>query len=121
MTLLLTVDNIKSLIQKIGIHPFYDLLFKQLTQDFTDWDQFKPYPRHVTHYPHGVIELMPISKNDFYAFKLVNGHPNNPDQKKLTVAAVGMLSDVPTGYPQLFCEMTLLTAFRTSASGRLMC
>ncbi|MBN9612370.1 MAG: ornithine cyclodeaminase, partial [Actinobacteria bacterium] len=68
------------------------------------------------HTPFGVIELMPISDPDTYAFKYVNGHPSNPARGFQTVTAFGVLADVHNGYPVFLAEMTLLTALRTAAT-----
>lgn len=62
-----------------------------------------------------MIELMPTSDGQLYGFKYVNGHPKNMREGLQTVTAFGVLSDVYTGYPVLFSEMTVLTALRTGA------
>jgi len=62
---------------------------------------------------------MPCADQQHYAFKYVNGHPGNPLKGKLTVVAIGLLSDVDSGYPLMISEMTLLTALRTAATGVL--
>ena len=67
----------------------------------------------------GVIELMPASDGQLYAFKYVNGHPKNTSVGLLTVTAFGVLSDVVTGYPLLLSELTLTTALRTAATSAL--
>jgi ornithine cyclodeaminase len=67
----------------------------------------------------GVIELMPTTDGEQYAFKYVNGHPGNPAQGLQTVTAFGVLADVYTGYPTFLAEMTLLTALRTAATSGL--
>jgi ornithine cyclodeaminase len=59
---------------------------------------------------------MPCSDQDYYSFKYVNGHPQNPRAGKLSVVALGVLARVDDGYPVLLSEMTLLTAFRTAAT-----
>ena len=116
---LLTVDDIVQMIDAIGIERCFVELVEALRQDFSRWKDFEKKPRIPTHLPDGVIELMPICGPDYYAYKYVNGHPNNPQQQKLTVAAMGMLSDVSNGYPVLISEMTLLTALRTAATAAL--
>lgn len=115
----LTVADIRELIHIVGLEKFFELIVTALEEDFVRWHQFNLSPRHATHYPHGVIELMPCSDNALYAFKYVNGHPANTRKGKLSVIAVGQLSEVDTGYPLMICEMTLLTAFRTAATGVL--
>ncbi len=72
-------------------------------------------PRVGSHSDVGVIELMPTSDGVLYGFKYVNGHPKNMGEGLQTVTAFGVLSDVYSGYPKLFTEMTLLTALRTAA------
>ena len=63
---------------------------------------------------------MPITDAQCFAFKLVNGHPNNTRSGLPTVMAIGMLADVTTGAPRLLCELTLTTAIRTAAMSALM-
>lgn len=120
MVKLLSLADINALIKKVGILQFYNQLIDRLNGDYVRWDEFHKSPRHAIHYPHGVMELMPIGDDDFYAYKFVNGHPNNPKDNKLTVAALGMLAEVPNGYPLMLTEMTLLTAFRTAATSALV-
>ncbi len=116
---LITTTDMCQLVRQIGLDEFNARLLKNLEEDFSRWEQFQLSPRHATHYPHGVIELMPSADDELYAFKYVNGHPSNPKQGKLCVVAVGMLADVPTGYPLMMCEMTWLTALRTAATTAL--
>lgn len=116
---ILTVDDICGLVQAIGIEVFLARLIGVLEEDFARWEQFQKSARHVTRYEQGVIELMPCADDELYAFKYVNGHPGNPARHRLSVVALGLLSEVATGYPLLFSEMTLLTAFRTAATGAL--
>lgn len=116
MTRLLTINDIKTIIHKVGIEQCFVELVNALEQDFSDWNTFEKIPRIANHFPHGVIELMPICGKDYYAYKYVNGHPYNPKQNKLTVVAAGMLAEVESGYPVLISEMTILTALRTAAT-----
>jgi ornithine cyclodeaminase len=116
---IITVSDIRKLIQLIGLDNFFKRVVAALENDFGRWHAFILSPRHATLYPHGVIELMPCSDQQFYTFKYVNGHPGNPRAGKLTVVALGLLSDIGSGYPLMISEMTLLTAFRTAATGVL--
>lgn len=116
---ILSVKDIQKLIQIIGLDNFFKHVITALEEDFGRWNEFILSPRHVTHYPHGVIELMPCADQQYYAFKYVNGHPDNTLEGKLTVVAIGLLSDAGSGYPLMISEMTLLTAFRTAATGVL--
>ncbi len=115
----ITTSDMRQLISRVGLAKFNKLLFEALRQDFSRWHDFQLSPRHATHYPHGVIELMPCADDKLYAYKYVNGHPSNTSDGKLCVVAIGMLAEVDSGYPVLLCEMTWLTALRTAAVAAL--
>lgn len=87
--------------------------------DFRRWESFDKTARVASHTPFGVIELMPTSDAELYAFKYVNGHPANPARGFQTVTAFGALADVHNGYPVFLAEMTLLTALRTAATSAM--
>ena len=116
---ILSVTDIRQLIRIIGLESFFKQVICALEQDFGRWNEFMLTPRHRTLYPDGVIELMPCADRQLYTFKYVNGYPDNPLKGKLNVVAIGLLSDVGNGYPLMISEMTLLTAFRTAATGVL--
>lgn len=116
---ILTVTDIRELIQAVGVENFFKRIIIALEEDFGRWHEFMLSPRHGTYYPDGVIELMPCADRQHYTFKYVNGYPGNPLKGKLNVVAIGVLSDADDGYPLMISEMTLLTAFRTAAAGVL--
>ncbi|WP_027150614.1 ornithine cyclodeaminase [Methylobacter tundripaludum] len=116
---ILTVTDIRGLIHIISLENFFKRVISALEEDFGRWSEFILSPRHGTYYPDGVIELMPCADRQHYAFKYVNGYPGNPLKGKLNVVAIGVLSDADSGYPLMISEMTLLTAFRTAATGIL--
>ena len=120
MTKIVTIDDVKAIINKVGILKFFRELVLQLESDFKRWDEFKKSPRHAIHYPQGVMELMPTSDDQEYAFKFVNGHPGNPKNNKLSIVALGLFAEVHDGFPLMVSEMTLLTAFRTAATSALV-
>jgi ornithine cyclodeaminase len=113
---IVTVDDINSLVHRVGIDQFFLQLIECIREDFKAWDTFQKSPRHACHLPHGVLELMPICGEKYYSYKYVNGHPCNPSRNLQTIVAMGMLADVESGYPLMISEMTLLTAFRTAAT-----
>ena len=119
MLRIITVDDIRTLMRKVTLKSFILRLIDRLEKDFLRWNEFEKTPRLASHYPHGIIELMPISDKDYYAYKYVNGHPANPLENKQTVVAIGTLADVNSGYPVLISEMTILTALRTAATSAL--
>ncbi len=119
MTRYIGVGEMAALIRREGPEKVLRKLALYLRTDFARWPEFDLAPRPASHSPLGVIELMPVADAKTYAFKFVNGHPGNPSQGKLTVAAFGVLADVATGYPLLVSEMTILTALRTAATSAL--
>jgi ornithine cyclodeaminase len=110
-----SVDNMMRLVHHIGVEKFIADLAQAIEEDFAKWEKFDKTPRVGSHSDVGVIELMPTSDGQLYGFKYVNGHPKNMGEGLQTVTAFGVLSDVYSGYPKLFTEMTLLTALRTAA------
>ncbi len=119
MVRVITVQDVNQLLKKVTLKTFFLKLIDQLNSDYSRWHEFQKSPRHATHVPDGVIELMPISDKEYYSFKYVNGHPNNTRQHKQTVIATGQLSLVESGYPVLISEMTVLTAIRTAATSAM--
>ena len=113
------VERIQELLARRGVARFIEELAAQIESDFLRWESFDKSARHATHSSGGVIELMPASDGQLYAFKYVNGHPRNTAVGLLTVTAFGVLSDVATGYPLLLSELTVTTALRTAATSAL--
>jgi ornithine cyclodeaminase len=113
------VERVQQLLARRGAARFIEELAREIEADFLRWNSFEKSPRHATHSAVGVIELMPASDGRLYAFKYVNGHPQNTSVGLLTVTAFGVLADVQTGYPLLLSELTLTTALRTAATSAL--
>ena len=113
------IERVRELVHRLGPARFIEELAGEIETDYLRWREFEKSPRHATHSPLGVIELMPASDGQLYAFKYVNGHPKNTSVGLLTVTAFGVLSDVVTGYPLLLSELTLTTALRTAATSAL--
>jgi ornithine cyclodeaminase len=109
------MDRIRELVRRVGTANFISNLALEIESDYRRWAKFDKSPRHASHSPVGVIELMPASDGERYTFKYVNGHPKNTARGLLTVTAFGVLADVDTGYPVLLSELTVTTALRTAA------
>ena len=120
MTQLLDVAGAARWIRRDGAERILVRMAERLEADYRRWQSFERIPRIASHTPIGVIELMPTSDGETYAFKYVNGHPSNPARGLQTVTAFGALADVGTGYPTFLAEMTLLTALRTAALSALV-
>jgi ornithine cyclodeaminase len=113
------VERVQELVTRVGPSRFIEALSHEIEADYRRWREFDKSPRHATHSPVGVIELMPTSDGRLYSFKYVNGHPKNTAEGLLTVTAFGVLADVETGYPLLLSELTFTTALRTAAMSAL--
>lgn len=119
MVLVIEVSDVKKIISKIGLENFTRELINETEKYFSLWKEFQVKRRNTFYFKEGVIETMPIANSQLYSVKLVNGHPFNPMKGLLTVAAIGILADVKTGYPLMITEATLLTALRTGATTAL--
>lgn len=115
-----SVQAMAKMIQNYGVEQCITDLVAALEQDFLRWEQFEKSARFASHSKDGVIELMPVSDGEMFACKYVNGHPINTKRDLQTVAAMGILSDVDTGYPILLTEMCILTALRTAATSAML-
>lgn len=115
-----SVQNMMRLVHHVGIEIVLRELTDAIEADYLRWPKFEKSPRLASHSAEGVIELMPTSDGEAFAFKYVNGHPSNTGKGLQTVAAFGLLARVDTGYPLLLAEMTLLTALRTAATSAMV-
>jgi ornithine cyclodeaminase len=116
MTRFIDVPTMSRLVADIGVSRFIGELADAIRDDFVRWPDFHKSARLADHSAIGVIELMPVSDADRYAFKYVNGHPRNTHRGLFTVMAFGVLAEVDTGYPLLLSELTVATALRTCAT-----
>ncbi len=117
--LFMDVDAVVDLVQKIGLETVLAEMAVYIEEDFVRWPVFEKSPRLASHSAHGVIELMPTSDAEAFAFKYVNGHPGNTGDGLQTVVGFGVLASVRTGYPELLAEMTITTALRTAATSAM--
>ena len=114
-TRFLGAETVAAMVARKGLTPCIAALADYIRDDFRRWASFDKSARVAAHSPHGVIELMPVSDRALYAFKYVNGHPDNHRFGLSTVMAFGVLAEVETGLPLLLSELTLTTALRTAA------
>ena len=114
-TRFLSTDDVVAIVRRLGMAECLRAMADAIHADYLRWQNFDKQARVASHSETGVIELMPISDGDTYAFKYVNGHPSNGRLGLPTVMAFGGLADVATGVPVLLSELTLTTAIRTAA------
>ena len=119
MTRFLDVPAMTRLVQQVGVPRFIAELARTIGDDYQRWNEFDKSARLACHSDVGVIELMPVADAQRFAFKYVNGHPQNTARGLFTVMAFGVLAEVETGYPLLLSELTLTTALRTAATSAL--
>ena len=118
-TLFLSAPDVAGIVRRKGLKACLTGIADNIHADFLRWESFDKSARVAAHSSVGVIELMPIADDQTFAFKYVNGHPNNTRFALPTVMAFGVLADVATGVPRLLSELTLSTAMRTAAMSAL--
>lgn len=119
MTRYIDVVDVQELASRLGVATMMTEMACFIREDFLRWEKFQKSPRTANHSEVGVIELMPASDGQHYAFKYVNGHPQNPTHGLSTVMAFGVLAEVATGFPMLLSELTITTAMRTAATSAM--
>ncbi len=119
VTRFVSVPTLREMVATVGFEDFLGGIAATMREDFKRWESFDKCARVASHSDIGVIELMPASDEEHYAFKYVNGHPANTAKGVSTVMAFGALAKVETGYPVLLAELTLTTAFRTAAASAI--
>lgn len=115
-TLYLSAPDVIEIIRRKGFAACVAEVAARIEAEFRRWESFQKIARVANHSRQGSIELMPISDDETYTFKYVNGHPKNTREGLPTVMAFGVLADVDTGAPQLLSELTITTAIRTAAT-----
>jgi ornithine cyclodeaminase len=109
-------QSISLMVHAIGMQKFMLDLVDRVLQSYVHWDEYDHQPRQACYYPQGVIELMPSSDHQWHGVKWINCHPENVKLGLPTIVGLGVWSSVSDGMPQMICDMTLLTAFRTAAA-----
>ena len=94
MTRLIDLPALSQLVQAIGPAALIGQFAQAIEADFLRWPEFDKSARSACHSERGVIELMPVAGATHYAFKCVNGHPDNPARGLPTVMAFGVLAEV---------------------------
>ena len=90
----LSAEDAARIVARKGLAACIEGIARCLEQDYLRWGEFDKSARVANHSTDGVIELMPISDNETYTFKYVNGHPRNFKLGLPTVMAFGALAAV---------------------------
>ncbi len=122
-TVLITEKNLATLIQKVGMDQFMDLLIQDIEDGFRLYEsgRIEILPRYGFTYEmpkYGLLELMPARlKGDGVYIKTVGYHSNNVEVYSLpTILAKMDYFSQKNGLLMATGEATLLTALRTGAA-----
>ena len=125
-TLILSVNDIQTIVQKVGIDNLMDETIASLLEAFQQFDRNQTIvtPRDGFNYqdPHtGLIEWMPVLQHkDRVVIKVVGYHPHNPNNRQLpTVLSTVSAYDTVSGHLIGLMDATFLTALRTGAASAL--
>ncbi|NDJ60251.1 MAG: ornithine cyclodeaminase family protein, partial [Chloroflexi bacterium] len=125
-TTVLAADDIRQIVQRVGLHTLMDELIARLSTAFKHYDpektQIPTRAGFAYDLPHtGLIEWMPVmSLQDNVTIKVVGYHPTNPTQHNLpTIISTLSAYDVCTGHLIGLADGTFLTALRTGAASAL--
>jgi ornithine cyclodeaminase len=115
ITQFLSAQAMVKVVQHVGLTACFAGVADAIEKAFARWEQFDKSARVACHSAQGVVELMPVADAQQFAFKYVNGHPDNHRLGLPTVMAFGVLAEVATGAPRWLVELSLATAIRTAA------
>ena len=113
--LVVDIPVVAKLVETLSLKTFYALLVQYMREDFLAWDTFNQCPRISFKHEKGIMELMPIFNQDYFANKYVCTHKDNHYRQRYVVMGQGLWVDAHTGTPLMISEMTILTALRTAA------
>jgi ornithine cyclodeaminase/alanine dehydrogenase-like protein (mu-crystallin family) len=122
-TLLLTVDHIRTIAQKVGLNMLMDEMIQRLMAAFQDYnpeDTVIPARAGFAYSaPNaGLVEWMPVMRSgEQVTIKVVGYHPCNPVTCDLpTIISTVSAYDTNTGHLVGLADSTFLTALRTGAA-----
>ncbi|MGD1805294.1 ornithine cyclodeaminase family protein [Dapis sp. BLCC M126] len=122
-TLILSVNDIRKIVQKVGLDMLMDEMIARLIKTFQTFDPNKTIipPREGFNYenPHtGLIEWMPsLAQKEGVVIKVVGYHPTNPNTRQLpTIVSTVSAYDTTSGHLIGLMDATFITALRTGAA-----
>lgn len=125
-TLVLSVENIRLIVEHVGLDGLMDEMIARLTQAFEQFDPTKTVVPVRTGFsydrPHvGLVEWMPLfEKHRQIVVKAVGYHPQNPSLHRLpTVLSTVSAYDPASGHLVAVIDGTFLTALRTGAASAI--
>lgn len=125
-TLVLSGDDVNSIVDKFGLNELMDLLISNLTKAIATYDsrEIEIPIRSGFNYEGenpGLVEWMPLhKKGEEVTIKVVGYHPRNPDHFRLpTILSTISSYDTATGHLKGITDGVLLTALRTGATSAI--
>ncbi|MEO0432448.1 MAG: ornithine cyclodeaminase family protein [Cyanobacteria bacterium J06656_5] len=125
-TLVLSVEDIRLIVEHVGLDALMDEMIARLTQAFEQFDSTKTVVPVRTGFsydhPHvGLVEWMPLfEKHRQIVVKAVGYHPQNPSLYSLpTVLSTVSAYDPASGHLVAVIDGTFLTALRTGAASAI--
>lgn len=121
-TLILTVNDIREIIQAIGLNVMMDMMTDRLFHSLKHFnvDNHQQISRDGFHYfqpDFGLVEWMPFHEESRVTLKTVGYHPANPLKNNLpTILSTISTYDTATGHLLGLTDATFLTALRTGAA-----
>ncbi len=122
-TLILTGDDVISIVEKFGLNQLMDSLIDRLTSTIENFDTSKteiPIRSGFSYKSEnpGLVEWMPVhQKGKEVVIKIVGYHPKNPENFNLPTILSSISSyDTNTGHLKGIADGVLLTALRTGAA-----
>lgn len=122
-TLILSIDDIKDIINEIGLNSLMDELITRMEQSIfeIDFDKTIVPAREGFEYHEpkpGLLEWMPLLQiGEQATMKVVSYHPSNPVLQNIPtiVSSIGTF-DITNGHLVALADATFLTSFRTGAA-----
>jgi ornithine cyclodeaminase/alanine dehydrogenase-like protein (mu-crystallin family) len=122
-SIILSIDDIRSIVRKVGLDTMMDEMIRRLTRAFIEYDPQRTVvpPRSGFSYQDpqpGLVEWMPVMNTcERVTLKVVGYHPGNPDLHQLpTILSTISAYDTSSGHLIGMADCTFLTALRTGAA-----
>jgi ornithine cyclodeaminase/alanine dehydrogenase-like protein (mu-crystallin family) len=122
-SIILSVDDIRSIVNQVGLDTMMDEMIRRLTRAFTEFDPRRTVVPARAGFSYqepqpGLVEWMPVMNScERVTLKVVGYHPGNPDLHQLpTILSTVSAYDTSNGHLIGIADCTFLTALRTGAA-----
>ncbi len=125
-TLMISVDDMRCIVEQVGLDTLMDEMIKRLFEAFQSFDSTETIIPVRTGFsydvPHlGLVEWMPLfQRHHQIIVKAVGYHPRNPNRYGLpTILSTMSAYDITSGHLTVMMDGTFLTALRTGAASAI--